>query len=106
MKKPSNSSAAVYDITEFDKFTNPATMNSPAPNAAFNLTVAKAKAPELPADYEPLDPVDPIKVTFKGKGKGPVIAKKRKRDDGDDDNDNDEDDDGSSMDDDDDKGAC
>ena len=53
-----------------------------------------------PADYEPLDPVDPIKVTFKGKGRGPANAKKRKRDDDDDDNDNeeDEDGDGSSMD--------
>ena len=81
-------------------------MNSPAPNAVFNLlTVAKAKAPALPADYEPLDPVDPIKVTFKGKGKGPVIAKK-KGDDGDDDNDNDEDDDGSGMDEDDGEFAC
>ena len=79
-------------------------MNSPAPNVAYNLTVAKAKASELPADYEPLDPVDPIKVTFKGKGKGPANAKKRKRDDGDDDNDEDED--GSGMDDDDDDGAC
>ena len=100
VKKPSDSSAAVYDITEFDKFTGPATMNSPAPNVPYHLTVAKAKAPELPADYEPLDPVDPIKVTFKGKGKGPANAKKRKRDDSDDDNDNDEDDDGSGMDDD------
>ena len=76
------------------------------PNVAFNLTVAKAKAPALPADYEPLDPVDPIKVTFKGKGKGPSIAKKRKRDDGDDGNGNDEDEDGSGMEDDDDDGAC
>ena len=33
-KKPSNSSATVYDTTEFKKFTNPATMNSPAPNVA------------------------------------------------------------------------
>ena len=99
VKKPPNSSATVYDITEFDKFTNPATMNSPAPNVACNLTVAKVKAPALPADYEPLDLVDPIKATFKGKGKGPANAKKRKRDDGDDDNDNDEDedDDGRSM---------
>ena len=47
-KKPSNSSATVYDITEFDKFTNPATINLPAPNVAFNLTAAKAKAPALP----------------------------------------------------------
>ena len=66
-KKQSQSSATVYDITEFDKPTNPATMNSPMPNVAFNLTVAKAKAPVLPADYGPLDPVDPTKVTFKGK---------------------------------------
>ena len=99
-KSKSASSASVYDIAEFDKFTGPATMNSPAPNAAFNLTVAKVKAFAPPADYEPLDPVAPIKVTFKGKGKGPANAKKRKRDDGDDDNDEDEDedDDGSSTD--------
>ena len=81
-------------------------MNSPMPNVAFNLTVAKVKASALPADYEPLDPADPIKDTFKGKGKGPVIAKKRKRDDGDDGNVNDEDDDGGGMDDDDDEEAC
>ena len=68
-------------------------MTSPAPNVPYNLTAAKVKAPELPADYEPLGPVDPIKVTFKGKGKGPAHAKKRKRDDGDDDNDDDNDDD-------------
>ena len=68
----------------------PAAMNSPAPNVPYNLTVAKAKAPERPADYEALEPVDPIKVTFMGKGKGPADAKKRKRDDGDDDNDEDE----------------
>ena len=77
-------------------------MNSPVPNAAFNLIAAKAKAPALPADYEPLDPVDPIKVTFKGKG--PADAKKRKRDDGD--GASDEDEDGSGMDDDDDEFAC
>ena len=51
----------------------------------------------------PLDPVDPTKVTFKGKGKGPANAKKLKRDDGDDVNDDDDDDDASGMDDD---GAC
>ena len=74
-------------------------------NVAFNLTVAKAKASALPADYEPLEPVDPIKVTFQGKGKGPANAKKRKRDDGDDAPDEDED--GSGMeDDDDDEFAC
>ena len=72
-------------------------MNSPAPNAPYNLTVAKVKASERPADYEALGPVDPIKVTFMGKGKGPADAKKRKRDDGDDDNDE-EDEGGSDMD--------
>ena len=103
--KPSASSAAVYDIAEFGKFAGSATMNSPAPNIPHNLTVAKAKASELPADYEPLDPVEPIKVTYKGKGKGP--AKKRKRGDIDDDEDNDEEEiDGSDMDDDDEGGAC
>ena len=54
-------------------------MNSPAPNVPYNLTVAKVKASERPADYEALEPVDPVKVTFMGKGKGP--AKKRARDD-------------------------
>ena len=74
-------------------------MNSPAPNVAYNLTVAKVKASELPADYEPLDPVEPIKATSKGNGKAP--AKKRKRDDIDDDKDNDEEEmDSSDMDDD------
>ena len=92
-KKQSSSSASVYDITEFDKFTNPATMNSPVPNVAFNLTVAKVKAPAPPADYEPLDPVAPIKVTFNGKGKGAANPKKRNRGDIDDDDDEDDDED-------------
>ena len=74
-------------------------MNSPAPNVPYNLTVAKVKASERPADYEALEPVDPIKVTFMGKGKGPADAKKRKRDDdGDDDDDEDEDEGGCDMD--------
>ena len=100
VKNPSASSAAIYNIDQFNQSTGSATMNSPAPNVAYNLTVAKVKASERPADYEPLDPVDPIKVTFKGKGKGPANAKKRKRDDDDDDKDEDEDedDDDSSMD--------
>ena len=97
-KKPSASSAAVYDIAEFDTSTASVTMNSPAQNVPYNLTVAKAKAPKLPADYEPLDPVEPVKATFKGKGKGAANAKKHTRDDRDDDNDNDEDDDGSDSD--------
>ena len=69
-------------------------MNSPAPNVAYNLTVAKVKASERPADYEALEPVEPAKVTFKGKGKGPANAKKRARDDdGDRDGEDDDDDD-------------
>ena len=87
--------AAVYDIAEFDKFTNPATVNSPVPNAAFSLTVAKVKAFATPVDYEPLNSVAPIKVTFNGKGKGPAHQKKRKRDDGSDEDDDDSDGDGS-----------
>ena len=71
-------------------------MNSPAPNVPYNLTVAKVKAPELPADYEPLDPVDPVKVTFKGKGKGP--AAKRKHGEIDDDKDEEEMDDSNDSD--------
>ena len=43
-KSKSASSASVYDIAEFGKLTNPATVNSPVPNAAFSLTVAKVKA--------------------------------------------------------------
>ena len=65
-------------------------MNSPAQNVPYNLTVAKVKASELPADYEPLDPVQPAKVTFKGKGKG--AAAKRKHGEIDDEEDNDEED--------------
>ena len=74
-------------------------MNSPAPNVPYNLTVAKVKASERPADYEALEPVDPVKATFGGKGKGP--AKKRARDDdGDDDGDDDDDEDMDTNDDD------
>ena len=91
-RQASASSAAVYNIDEFNTSTGSVTMNSPAPNVAYHLTVAKVKASELPTDYEPFGPVEPIKVTFKGKGKGPANAKKRKRDDIDDDNDNDEED--------------
>ena len=53
-KMKSESSAAVYNTDQFDTFTASGTMNSPASNAPYNLTVAKAKAPELPTDYEPL----------------------------------------------------
>ena len=81
-KKHSASSAAVYDIAEFDKFTTgSAAMQSPAPNAAYHLTAAKAKAPELLIDYEPLGPVKPISAAFKAKGKAPA---KRKHDEIDD----------------------
>ena len=76
-KKPSASSAAVYDIAMFDQFTGSATMNSPAPNVAYHLTGLNVKAPQLLIDYEPLGPVKPIKTAFKGKGKGPM---KRKHD--------------------------
>ena len=91
-KSKSASSAAVYNIDEFNSFAGPAAMNSPAPNVAYNLTVAKVKASERPADYEALEPVDPVKATFMGKGKG--AAKKRARDDdGDRDGEDDDDDD-------------
>ena len=53
-KKPSASSAAVYDIAMFDQLV---------------------KASELLIDYEPLGPVEPIKAAFKGKGKGPAKRK-------------------------------
>ena len=93
-KSKSASSAAVYNIDEFNSFAGPAAMNSPAPNVAYNLTVAKVKASERPADYEPLEPVEPAKVTYKGKGKAPANAKKRARDDdGDRDGEDDDDDD-------------
>ena len=65
-------SAAVDDIAMFDQFTGSATMNSPVPNAAYHLTAAKVKAPELLIliDCEPLGPVGPIKAAFKpGAGK-------------------------------------
>ena len=91
-KSKSASSAAVYNIDEFNSFAGPAAMNSPAPNVPYNLTVAKVKASEPPADYEPLDPVAPIKVKFKGNGKGP--AKKRASVTTATNNDDDEDDDG------------
>ena len=65
-KKPSASSAAVYNIAEFDTFTGSGTMNSPAPNIAYHLTAAKAKVPQLLVDYELLGPVEPIKAAFKG----------------------------------------
>ena len=63
-KKASARSAAVYNIDEIDSFAGPAAMNSPAPNVPYNLTVAKAKASERPADYEALEPVEPAKATF------------------------------------------
>ena len=81
-KQPSASSVAVYRTDEFNTFTGFMTMNSPAPNVAHHLTVAKVKASELPIDYEPLGAVEPIKAAFKGKGKAPA---KRKRSDTDDD---------------------
>ena len=63
-------------------------MNSAAPNVAYNLTVAKVKASEPPAEYEALDPVVPIKVTFHSiKGKGPAHQKKRAREPGSDEDD-------------------
>ena len=75
-------------------------MNSPAPNVAYHLTAAKAKAPELPIDYEPLGPVEPIKRprSRARARKGPM---KRKHGDIDEDKDKDEEEmDGSDMDDD------
>ena len=43
-RQASASSATVYNIDEFNTSTGSVTINSPAPNAAFNLTVAKAEA--------------------------------------------------------------
>ena len=67
-------------------------MNSPAPNVPYNLTVAKVKASERPADYEALEPVEPAKATFsKGKGAAKKRAReRRRRRDGEDDDDDDE----------------
>ena len=76
-KQMSASSEAVYNIDQFNTFTASGTMNLPASDVAYHLTVAKVKASELPIDYEPLGPVEPIKAAFKGKGKGPA---KRKHD--------------------------
>ena len=75
------SSAAVYDITEFDNVTGSAVMQSPAPNVAYQLTAAKVKASEILIEYEPLGPVKPTSAAFKGKGKAPA---KRKHDETDD----------------------
>ena len=98
-RQASASSAAVYNIDEFNTSNGSVTMNSPAPNVAYHLTAAKVKASELPTDYELLGPVEPIKATFKGEGKAPM--KKRKHGDIDDDKDNDEEEmDSSDMDDD------
>ena len=81
----SSSSRKTYDIDKFVQLTTSASMASPAPHVAFQLTNAKvrASAQYLLVDYEPLPGVQPIAVAYKGKGKGP--AKKRKRDDADDD---------------------
>ena len=76
-------------------------MNSPAPNVAYLLTVAKVKTSELPTDYGPLGPVKPTKAAFKGMRKGKAPMKKRKYGDIDDDKDNGEEEmDGANMDDD------
>ena len=99
-KKPSASSSAVYNIAEFDTVTGSGTMQSPAPNVAYRLTVAKVKASELPIDYEPLGPVEPIKAAFKGKGpakrKFEAIKNNKDEEDMDDGSDMDDDDGGSS----------
>ena len=78
-KSKSASSAAVYNIDEFDSFAGPAAMNSPAPNVPYNLTVAKVKASERPADYEALEPVDPAKATFRARARGPRREEARAR---------------------------
>ena len=96
-KKPSASSHSVYDIAMFDEFTGSATMHSPAPHVAYQLTAAKVKASELLIEYEPLGAVKPISAAFKGKGKAPA---KRKHGEIDEDKDEDEEEtDGSDSDD-------
>ena len=83
----------------FNEFAGSATMHSPAPHVAYQLTAAKVKASELLIKYEPLGAVKPIFAAFKGKGK--AIAK-RKHDEIDEDKDKDEEEmDGSDIDDDD-----
>ena len=79
----SSSSRRTYDISKFEQATGSESMASPASHVAFQLTIAKVKAMDLPMEYEELPPVEPTKVAYKGKGKGP--AKKRKRDEPDDD---------------------
>ena len=79
----SSSSRKTYDISKFEQLTTSASMASPAPHVAFQLTAAKAKNSDLLVDYEPLPVVQPIAYAYKGKGKAP--AKKRKRDEADDD---------------------
>ena len=100
VKMPSASSAVVYDITQFDTFTGSATMNSPAPHTAYNLTAAKVKASDVPTDYVPLQSVEPTKAMFKGKG-----GAKRKRDADGVDNDDDDEEDMDEGDDNDDSGS-
>ena len=73
-KKPPASSAAVYDIAMFDEFTGSATMNSPAPNVAYQLTAAKAKAPKLLIDYEPLGPSSRSRPRSRARARGPPSA--------------------------------
>ena len=74
-KKQSASSAAVYDIAEFNNFTGSAAMQSPAPHIAHQFTAAKVKASNFLVEYEPLGPVKPISAVFKGKGK--ALAKRK-----------------------------
>ena len=77
----SSSSRKTYDISKFEEVTTSASMASPAPHVAFQLTTAKVKASPLLVDYEELPAVQPTSAAYKGKGKAP--AKKRKRDDAD-----------------------
>ena len=47
-RQASGSSKAVYNIDEFNTSTSSVTMNSPAPNVAYNLTVANGMATPRP----------------------------------------------------------
>ena len=77
----SSSSRNVYNISKFEQATGSESMASPASHVAFQLTIAKVKAMDLPMEYEELPAVEPTKVAYKGKGKAPAKApaKKRKR---------------------------
>ena len=76
--KMSVSSHAVDDIAMFTSLAGSAAMYSPAPHVAYQLTTAKAKAPELPIEYEPLGPRQADLRRVQGQGRGVRQAQARR----------------------------